>query len=131
VGISYSADRRLEYWSAGKPAGQLKKNPLLRALRIDKLTLVALEETLRLYLDERQALANIPTLKMLTCDVAELASRGKTIVRNMRRALSGTIALSLVDGYSQAGGGSTFAGFLQSSFPLQLRGSLPRSWRNS
>jgi L-seryl-tRNA(Ser) seleniumtransferase len=85
---------------------KLKKHPLLRALRIDKLTLVALEETLRLYLDERQALANIPTLKMLTIDVAELASRGKTIVRRMRRALPATIAISLADGFSQAGGGS-------------------------
>jgi L-seryl-tRNA(Ser) seleniumtransferase len=110
--ISFSGDKLLGGPQAGIMVGRkacidkLKKHPLLRALRIDKLTLVALEETLRLYLDERQALANIPTLKMLTIDVAELASRGKTIVRRMRRALPATIAISLADGFSQAGGGS-------------------------
>lgn len=110
--ISFSGDKLLGGPQAGILVGrkacldQLKKNPLLRALRIDKLTLVALEETLRLYLDERQALANIPTLKMLTNNVAELASRGKTMVRRMRRALPATIAISLADGFSQAGGGA-------------------------
>ena len=110
--ISFSGDKLLGGPQAGIMVGRkacidkLKKHPLLRALRIDKLTLVALEETLRLYLDERQALANIPTLKMLTIDVAELASRGKTIVRRMHRDLPPTIAISLADGFSQAGGGS-------------------------
>ncbi len=110
--ITFSGDKLLGGPQAGILVGSkkyldpLKKNPLLRALRIDKLTLVALEETLRLYLDERQALANIPTLKMLTYDVAALYSRGKTMVRRMRRALPATIGISLADGFSQAGGGT-------------------------
>ncbi len=110
--ITFSGDKLLGGPQAGILVGRkkyldlLKKNPLLRALRIDKLTLVALEETLRLYLDERQALANIPTLKMLTYDVAALYSRGKTMLRRMRKALPTAIVISMKDGFSQAGGGT-------------------------
>jgi L-seryl-tRNA(Ser) seleniumtransferase len=110
--ITFSGDKLLGGPQAGIIIGKkacldpLKKNPLLRALRIDKLTLATLEETLRLYLDERRALARIPTLRMLTDSAAELSSRGKTIVRRMRNALPDTIRISLVDGFSQAGGGA-------------------------
>jgi L-seryl-tRNA(Ser) seleniumtransferase len=140
--VTFSGDKLLGGPQAGILVGskacvdQLKKNPLLRALRIDKLTLVALEETLRLYLDERQAMANIPTLRLLTNDVAELAPRGKIIVRRMRRALPGSITISLVDGHSQAGGGSlpllelptkllsiAVAGISSQQLERQLRGS--------
>ncbi len=45
---------------------KMKKHPLNRALRIDKLTLAGLEATLKLYLDEKKALQEIPVLRMLT-----------------------------------------------------------------
>ncbi len=63
----------------------LRKNPLTRALRPDKMTLTALEATLRLYLEEPRALMGIPTLRMLTRPVAELDHQARALARKMRR----------------------------------------------
>ncbi len=110
--VTFSGDKLLGGPQAGIIVGRrshlaiLKKHPLLRALRIDKLTLAALEETLRLYLDERQVLQHVPTIRMLAQSTDSLAARGRKVVRMMRRALPGTTKISLVDGSSQAGGGS-------------------------
>ncbi len=110
--VTFSGDKLLGGPQAGIIVGRrsyleiLKKHPLLRALRIDKLTLAALEETLRLYLDERQARQHVPTVRMLLEDAGSLAARGRKIVRVIRKSLSGTGNVSLVDGFSQAGGGS-------------------------
>jgi L-seryl-tRNA(Ser) seleniumtransferase len=110
--VTFSGDKLLGGPQAGIIVGRrsyleiLKKHPLLRALRIDKLTLAALEETLRLCLDQRQARQHIPTIRMLVQNADSLAARGRKVVRMMRRALPGTASISLVDGFSQAGGGS-------------------------
>jgi L-seryl-tRNA(Ser) seleniumtransferase len=70
----------------GKAAtvARLRKNPLTRAMRVDKLTLSALEATLRLYLEPKRALREIPVLRMLTEGVAELESRAHSIVDALR-----------------------------------------------
>jgi L-seryl-tRNA(Ser) seleniumtransferase len=110
--ITFSGDKLLGGPQAGIIIGKkralepLRKHPLLRALRIDKLTLAALEETLRLYLDERLAMQHIPTLQMLTLSAESLSTRGRNVVRLMRRALPARVGISLVDGYSQVGGGA-------------------------
>ncbi len=110
--ITFSGDKLLGGPQAGIIVGKraclepLKKHPLLRALRIDKLTLAALEETLRLYLDERRAQRHIPTLRMLTEGAASLSSRGRKAVRRIRSALPDSIKISLIDGFSQVGGGA-------------------------
>lgn len=110
--ITFSGDKLLGGPQAGIIVGRtrylepLRKHPLLRALRIDKLTLAALEETLRLYLDERQAREEIPTIRMLTADTKSLASRGRRLLRLLRRALPDKVRVSLVEGFSQAGGGA-------------------------
>src|SRR5262249_28537412 len=52
--------------------GRLKRNPFARALRADKITLAALEATLRLYRDPTRARSEIPVLRMLTADPATL-----------------------------------------------------------
>ena len=76
--VLFSGDKLLGGPQAGLILGNrevveaLRKNPMTRALRPDKMTLTALEATLRLYLDEPRALAEIPTLRMLTRPVAEL-----------------------------------------------------------
>ena len=53
---------------------KIKRNPLNRALRVDKMTLAALEATLRLYLDEQLARKRIPTVAMITAAPDELLS---------------------------------------------------------
>ncbi|MGH7653857.1 MAG: L-seryl-tRNA(Sec) selenium transferase, partial [Gemmatimonadaceae bacterium] len=60
--------------------GALRRNPLARALRVDKLTLAALEATLALYRDPARAVSEIPTLAMLTAPVAALDARARRIV---------------------------------------------------
>lgn len=84
----------------------MKKHPLLRALRVDKMTLAALEGVLRLYRDERSALLEIPTLRMLTIPEKELKLRAAGMLRRLKRQLPGRVSLELVNGLSMAGGGS-------------------------
>jgi L-seryl-tRNA(Ser) seleniumtransferase len=110
--ITFSGDKLLGGPQAGIIVGKkayiepMKKHQLLRALRIDKLTLAALEGTLRIYRDERRALTEIPTLRMLTEPLVETTLRAKRIVRRLRRSIPAAVRLSLVDGVSQVGGGA-------------------------
>lgn len=110
--ITFSGDKLLGGPQAGIIVGKeqwlapLRKHPLMRAVRMDKLTLAALEATLRLYRDHRQALSDIPTLRMLTLTAAQLQERGKKLLRSLRRVLPPRVRLSLVPGCSQAGGGA-------------------------
>ncbi len=79
--VTFSGDKLLGGPQVGVIVGKkefidrLKKNQLLRALRVSKMTLAALEPVLRLYLDEREAVANIPTLKMILEDPREVEKR--------------------------------------------------------
>jgi len=110
--VTFSGDKLLGGPQAGLIVGKrsfiepMKKHPLLRALRMDKLTLATLEATLRLYRDERVALREVPTLSMLTATYAELSARAKGIVRTLRRRVPAGVSFALSDGYSQAGGGT-------------------------
>lgn len=110
--VTFSGDKLLGGPQAGIIVGNktcldpMKKHPLLRVFRIDKLTLAALEGTLALYRDERQALVSIPTLRMLTTGPAELAEKGRRVVRLLRRNLSSRVEVTPVKGVSQVGGGA-------------------------
>jgi L-seryl-tRNA(Ser) seleniumtransferase len=73
---------------------------------MDKLNLAALEATLRLYRDERRALASIPTLRMLTMSADQLVSRAGMILKKLRKALPVSVTLATHLGESSAGGGS-------------------------
>jgi len=70
----------------GQPeiVGKLRRNPFARATRVDKLTLSALEATLRLYLEPERALKEVPVLAMLTERVEEIESRARAIVAALR-----------------------------------------------
>ncbi|RYD02047.1 hypothetical protein N752_26715 [Desulforamulus aquiferis] len=61
---------------------KMKKNPLTRAVRIDKFTVAALEATLREYLDSHRALQNIPTLRMLTEPIDIIQRRARTLQKS-------------------------------------------------
>jgi L-seryl-tRNA(Ser) seleniumtransferase len=110
--VTFSCDKLLGGPQAGIIAGRaalvtpLKNHPLLRALRVDKLTLAALEGTLRLYRDERLAWTEIPTLRLLRLSADELKKKGQQIVRRMRRHLPASVIIELVPGVSQVGGGA-------------------------
>jgi L-seryl-tRNA(Ser) seleniumtransferase len=110
--ITFSGDKLLGGPQAGLIVGKkafiepMKKHPLLRALRMDKLTLASLEATLSLYRDERVALSQVPTLRMLTASYPELSARAKSMVRVLRRLTPEEVTFSLSEGFSQAGGGT-------------------------
>lgn len=110
--VLFSGDKLLGGPQAGLAVGnkvyvdQLKRNPLTRALRPDKLTLAGLEATLRLYRDEPQALAAIPTLRMITQSAEEVKRQAQSLARRLRRRLPAEATLSLVPTISRVGGGS-------------------------
>ena len=110
--VVFSGDKLLGGSQVGIIAGRrelvepLKKHPLLRALRLDKTALAALEATLQLYRDERSVLREIPTLRMLTMTPAELGKRAGKLLRMARRRASDGVRLQLLDGFSAVGGGS-------------------------
>ncbi|HEU4748901.1 MAG TPA: L-seryl-tRNA(Sec) selenium transferase [Gemmatimonadaceae bacterium] len=83
--------------------GKLRKNPLSRALRVDKLTLSALEATLRLYLDPERARREIPVLAMLTAPVDEILSRAAALASALQTA---GIGARVVATRSSPGGGA-------------------------
>lgn len=110
--VTFSGDKLLGGPQAGIIVGKkeivdaVKKNPLTRALRVDKLTFAALEATLRIYRDERKALQEIPILNMLTKPLAELTKKGKKLVKGLRGISMDRLEISLRDGCSQVGGGA-------------------------
>jgi L-seryl-tRNA(Ser) seleniumtransferase len=110
--VTFSGDKLLGGPQAGIIAGKreliepMMRNPLLRTFRLDKLSLAALEATLRLYRDERSALREIPVLRMLTMTARELSQRAGFIIRRMRRELPDALVLAKHEGESSAGGGS-------------------------
>ncbi|MEK6264014.1 MAG: L-seryl-tRNA(Sec) selenium transferase [Clostridium sp.] len=109
--VTFSGDKMLGGPQAGIIVGKkkyidkMKQNQLTRALRIDKMTLAALEGTLQHYLQESEAINNIPTLMMLLCPQSELKKRAQKLkkkLQNKRSKFTFTIALD----YSMVGGGS-------------------------
>jgi L-seryl-tRNA(Ser) seleniumtransferase len=106
--VTFSGDKLLGGPQAGIILGKkkfldlFKINPLTRALRIDKLTLAALESTLLLYFDEKKAMEEIPTLRMLSLDTRRLKRRGKRLLKR----LSGMMNKRMKEDVSQVGGGA-------------------------
>lgn len=111
--ITFSGDKMLGGPQAGIIVGKkqyidsMKKNPLTRAVRIDKLTLAALEGTLRLYTDSDMAMKEIPVLRMLTYSGEELNKKAKRLTNRLKRSLlSSVCSIGLEDDFSEVGGGS-------------------------
>lgn len=110
--VSVSGDKLLGGPQAGILAGKraaierLKKHPLARALRLDKMTLAALEATLRLYLDPERALREIPTLAMLTRRPEQVAVRARVMVDRIIAATGEALWVSAMPDVSRAGGGA-------------------------
>jgi len=84
---------------------RVRRNPLFRALRVDKLTLTALEATLRLFLRPEGPGADHPTIAMLKMDPDEIGRRAKALRTRIRKAIP-ELAVELRQDFSQVGSGS-------------------------
>ncbi len=110
--VTFSGDKLLGGPQAGILLGKksildlMKKNPLTRALRIDKLTLAALESTLLLYLDEKRALQEVPTLRLLGLDRSRLRAQGRRLLKKMGGRTERRCRITLREDISQVGGGA-------------------------
>lgn len=119
--ISFSGDKLLGGPQAGIIIGKreyieaMKKNPLTRAFRIDKLTLAALEATLREYMDPQQALQNNPTLHMITAKMDTLEPKGRQLLACMEQVCDGSFSVQLTEDFGQVGGGSVPTQMIRSS----------------
>lgn len=141
--VTFSGDKLLGGPQAGLILGRkefiekIQKHSLTRAVRIDKLTLAALEATLLEYADEERAKENIPTVKMLLEDPEKIRARAKKIAFLLRRDVKDA-AIEIIKDSSQAGGGSlpgvnfpTFAVSIKpgkitvNELEERLRGGLP------
>jgi L-seryl-tRNA(Ser) seleniumtransferase len=85
--------------------GRIEKDPLMRAFRLDKMTLAALEATLRLYRNPEQALQEVPTLRMLGLRRQELRERAERLAVQLR-AIAGVADVEVRDDEAYVGGGS-------------------------
>ncbi|MDP2268760.1 MAG: L-seryl-tRNA(Sec) selenium transferase [Deltaproteobacteria bacterium] len=110
--VTFSGDKLLGGPQAGIILGKasvlqkIKMNPLNRALRIDKLTLAALEGTLMQYLTPAAAVKNIRVLKALTEPQAAVTRRARKLLTMMKKTSPAGWSLSLKKGCSLAGGGA-------------------------
>ena len=110
--VLFSGDKLLGGPQAGIIAGKkelvqrVRRHPLFRALRVDKLTIAALEVTLNAYL--RNAWDEIPAQHMIRASVQELQQRAEKLVAQVKSLWPEADAvMELADGFSLAGGGST------------------------
>jgi len=110
--VMFSGDKLLGGPQAGVIAGKkelvtrVRRHPLFRALRVDKLTTAAMEVTLGAYL--RAAWDEIPALRMIRTSAQEINRRAENLLRELRPELPlDEVEMEIVDGASLAGGGST------------------------
>ena len=111
--VTFSGDKLLGGPQAGIIVGkkkyieEMKRNPLTRALRVDKFTLTALETILKLYLEEEKAVEKIPTLRMLTLGLEKIDKRAKKLFKEIKDLnLDKDLEIAIEDSYSEVGGGS-------------------------
>jgi L-seryl-tRNA(Ser) seleniumtransferase len=109
--VLFSGDKLLGGPQAGIIAGRkelvqkVEKDPLMRAFRLDKMTLAALEATLRLYLNEGRALQEVPVLRLLGTPLTQLRQRAEELASRLR-AVPGVASAVACEDAAYVGGGS-------------------------
>ncbi len=109
--VTFSGDKLLGATQAGLVLGRarwiqkIRRDPLARALRVDKLALAALEATLPAYADAERAVREIPALAMLTADAAGLERRARELAAGLARRLPAA-RLTVEPGAGEVGGGA-------------------------
>jgi L-seryl-tRNA(Ser) seleniumtransferase len=110
--VTFSGDKLLGGPQAGLIVGRrdlvqrLRRNPLARAVRIEKMIVAALEATLRACLEPERAVQEIPALRMLTLPLARLQVRAESMAAAIRAACGGRLKVSVEDDHSEVGGGA-------------------------
>jgi L-seryl-tRNA(Ser) seleniumtransferase len=110
--VTFSGDKILGGPQAGLIVGKkswirkMNENPLKRALRCGKLTLAALEATLKLYRQSGNLAREIPTLRAFTRPIEEIQQMGEQLLPGLQKKLGADFALSLEDSTSQIGSGA-------------------------
>ena len=110
--VTFSGDKLLGGSQAGIIVGRLdaiekiRKNPLMRALRVGKLTIAALEATLRLYLNEKELTEKLPMLQRYTRSMAELREGAEQLANHLRQIFSDAIEVTVEESAAQIGSGS-------------------------
>jgi len=110
--ITFSGDKLLGGPQGGLIVGhrpileRIRQNPITRALRIDKLTLAALESTLNLYRDENRAVAAIPTLNMISQPLDAVDRRAQDLARRLEQIGDRRLQVDIIDRPSRVGGGA-------------------------
>jgi L-seryl-tRNA(Ser) seleniumtransferase len=109
--VLFSGDKLLGGPQAGIIVGRkewiqkIEKDPLMRAFRLDKMTLAALEATLRLYLHKERALREVPVLRLLGTPLEELRQRAERLAEQLR-GLVGLASATATEDVAYVGGGS-------------------------
>ncbi|MGI6733258.1 MAG: L-seryl-tRNA(Sec) selenium transferase [Anaerovoracaceae bacterium] len=115
--VTFSGDKLLGGPQAGIIIGKMqyidcmKKHPLARAVRVDKMTLAALETTFREYLDMERAKETVPVLSMITVSMDEMRTKAILLAEQVRRATD-VFEIEVIKSEGQIGGGSTPNQFL-------------------
>jgi L-seryl-tRNA(Ser) seleniumtransferase len=110
--VTASGDKLLGGPQAGIVAGRreliaaMKKNPLMRALRIDKMTLAALEATLKAFCAADRGAREVPVIRMLSRDSEELPREARALVARIESAAGRDVTASVIAAASEAGGGA-------------------------
>lgn len=111
--VTFSGDKLLGGPQAGIIVGKkkyidaMKKNPLTRAFRVDKFIIAALEGTLKYYLDEKFAIEEIPTLRMLTSSIESIKEKAINLKNLINENIHNEyLSVDIEDSYSEVGGGS-------------------------
>lgn len=129
--VTFSGDKLLGGPQAGLIVGKadliskIKRNPMKRAMRLDKITIAALCAVLRLYLDPDRIASRLPTLKLLTRPVDDIDAQADRLIPKISQALKKNATVEKVSCHSQIGSGSLPVEYLH-SIAISLRPEVSR-----